>query len=240
MLSFFCPYRNRPIIFQDFIQDYATFYPDANIYMVEQNDDEPFKRGQSANIIFSELLKRGDPLENIVFVDIDLRLHDRIDFEGILEKNKAVTVPFDKIEVYDFIKVGYYMPSKIKSYFLTGDQIAGGLTLYTKDMFEACNGFSNVYVGWGCEDSDFLLRNGGVKHEKNTIIHLEHIRERRNHACFARNSKILSKRRTNPEFDGYRQTTIQEVKRAQLSEHVFHYKMKHIGVVKDFRYVDYF
>ena len=34
----------------------------------------------------------------------------------------------------------------------------GAATLVTKDMFEAVNGLSNMYYGWGAEDDDFRNR----------------------------------------------------------------------------------
>jgi hypothetical protein len=233
MLSIFCPYRNRASMFDDFIHSYSKFYPEAYIYMVEQVDEDLFKRGQLANVMFNVLLQQGVRMENILFADIDLRLFDRIEFEEMLDRNNAVTVPFDKIELYDLITTGEYQCCNRQSYFLTGDKLTGGLTLYTKEMFERCCGFSNVYVGWGCEDSDFLLRNETVVYEKNTIFHLEHRRDSRG---IDRNARILMQGRTEPEFDGYRQTAVQEVTCISLSERVFHYKMKNISVVPNFKY----
>src|SRR5574343_148581 len=238
MLTIMCPYRNRPIMFEDFIEDYGRLYPDAIIYMVEQNDNEPFKRGQLANVMFNEIIKTQRELSNIAFIDNDLRLYDKLDFEGMLEINKVVTVPFDRIEIYDYISIGHYKPSSTKSYFLTGDQITGGITLFTKDMFIQCNGFSNVYIGWGCEDSDFMFRNPNAKHEHNTILHLEHRRKNVN-KVLTRNLSILQKKRTNPEHDGYRQTAVKSVSGKQIKSNVFHYKFSHIGVVPDFKYRNY-
>lgn len=239
MLSIFCPYRNRPVMFTDFIADYSKLYPEAMIYMIEQDDNTPFKRGQLANVMFNELVRTNCPLDNIAFIDNDLRLYDRLDFEGMLNRNQVVTVPFDRIETYEYISVGHYVPSSTKSYFLTGDQITGGITLFSKDMFVQCNGFSNVYVGWGCEDSDFMFRNPKAKHEHNTILHLEHKRKNVN-KVLARNLSILQKRRTVPSFDGCVQTTFESVSSVQIRTNVFHYKFKYIGVVSDFKYKNYF
>ena len=239
MLSIFCPYRNRPALIDDFIHDYSYLFPTAKIYIVEQADNQPFKRGQLANVIFNELLKLKEPLENIAFIDIDLRLSGFVDFEGMLERNKVVTVPFDKIELYDFKGLGKYEWTGQKSYFLEGNHLAGGITLYTKEIFEKCNGFSNVYVGWGCEDSDFLLRNPNHKHEHNTIIHLEHKRENVK-KVLARNSNILQCKRSDPQKDGYRQTLVKESSCLKLSDQAYHYKVKNIGVTSDFEYMEYF
>jgi len=231
MLSLFVPYRpNRQQILNDFIQSYCSFYPECFIYIIEQSDDDPFKRGQLANVMFNELVRKGENVENIAFVDIDLRLYDRIDFENLLAVNKT----FTKIDLCEFISIGEYTTSTTKPYFLTGTQLTGGITLFTKKMFEDCNGFSNVYVGWGCEDSDFLLRNPGYKHENNTIFHLEHKREK-NHKTLNRNIQLL-KNRTDPSFDGYRQTTVQNTINIELLPNVFHYKFSNIGVIPNFKY----
>ncbi len=236
MLSIFCPYRNRPSIFRDFIEHYETMFPQALIYMVEQDDEEPFKRGQLANVIFNLLLSEGKEIENIAFIDIDLRLMSKVDFEGILEKNQCVTVPFDKIETYNFIQNGKYEPTGQKSYFLSGDKVTGGMTLYTRKMFEVCKGFSNVFCGWGCEDSDFLFRNPNNKHERNTILHLEHVRDKKNHSYIGRNVKILEGQRTDPNLDGFKETTIRSYTCQKVNDRSFHYKVNHIGVIKGFQY----
>lgn len=236
MLSIFCPYRGRESFFHDFIYSYSKLYPDACIYMAEQIDDDPFKRGQLANVLFNQVLKDGGRLETILFADVDLRLFERIEFEEMMDRNKTITVPFDKIELYDLIRTGLYKPCGKPSYFLSGNKLTGGLSVYSKEMFEKCCGFSNVYVGWGCEDSDFLLRFDRVAHEHNTIFHLEHPRERKNHSYINRNVAILDKKRTDPKFDGFGETIVRDIQRIELSPKIVHYKVSGIGTPEDFKY----
>ena len=37
-------------------------------------------------------------------------------------------------------------------------EYTGGVAAITSDQYHAINGFSNLYLGWGCEDEDFYIR----------------------------------------------------------------------------------
>ena len=37
-------------------------------------------------------------------------------------------------------------------------EYTGGVAAITAGQFRAINGFSNLYIGWGCEDEDFYIR----------------------------------------------------------------------------------
>lgn len=37
-------------------------------------------------------------------------------------------------------------------------EYTGGVAAITSDQYKAINGFSNLYLGWGCEDEDFYVR----------------------------------------------------------------------------------
>ena len=43
-------------------------------------------------------------------------------------------------------------------------EYTGGVSAITASQYEAANGFSNMYMGWGCEDEDFYVRvvNAGL------------------------------------------------------------------------------
>ena len=37
-------------------------------------------------------------------------------------------------------------------------EYTGGVSAVTSDQYLSLNGFSNLYLGWGCEDEDFYIR----------------------------------------------------------------------------------
>ena len=37
-------------------------------------------------------------------------------------------------------------------------EYTGGVAALSSQQFRAINGFSNLYIGWGCEDEDFYIR----------------------------------------------------------------------------------
>jgi len=232
MLSIFCPYRNRKEFFDDFIDHYRNYYPASNIYMLEQKDNALFKRGQLMNVAFSNLLKMGVYLDNILFVDVDIRLKYRIRFEELLQQNSTVVIPFNHLDLYQLVKTGEYQELNQKSYFL--DTPDGGATLFDKDMFSKCNGFSNMYIGWGREDSDFVRRNKVVR-VPNTMLHLEHPRNNEwKSAAFKKNDTNF-KLGSVAAFDGYRQST-GDFNMEPIEECIFHCTIKNIGVIKEYKY----
>ena len=43
-------------------------------------------------------------------------------------------------------------------YQLFMQEYTGGVAAISSHQFRAINGFSNLYIGWGCEDEDFYIR----------------------------------------------------------------------------------
>jgi len=232
MLSIFCPYRNRPKLYKDFIRHYREHYPDAKIYMLEQDDSEKFKRGQLMNAGFKYLMEIGVFLDDILFADVDIRLEYTIDFQGILEECKTVVIPFNHLSLYDFVSIGEYKKIDKPTYFLSNPD--GGVTVFKRDMFLKCNGFSNLYIGWGREDSDFVRRNT-ITRVPNRMIHLEHKRDAEwKSPDFELNMKIFDEK-LDYELDGFRQTTA-KVSMFEVESNVFHLKIRDLGVTNDYVY----
>ena len=234
MLSIFCPYRNRPGFYEDFVHHYRNYYPGSRIYMLEQDDETPFKRGQLMNVGFKYLLDNGIRIKDILFVDVDIRLKYRIDFQGLLEEHKTLIIPFNHLSLYTLKSKGVYVPLNKPSYFL--DIPDGGVTLFTKDIFMKCGGFSNLYIGWGIEDTDLLRRVSKITRVKNEMIHLEHNRLAEWQSPeFKRNQKIHSLQLPS-SMDGFEQTTF-DIKMKEIEENIFNLKIKNIGVVEDYVYI---
>ena len=232
MLSIFCPYRSRPKLYKDFIMHYKTHYPAAKIYMLEQDDVKKFKRGQLMNAGFKYLMQMGIFLDDILFVDVDIRLEYTIDFQGILEQHKTVVIPFNHLSLYDFVAIGKYKKIDKPTYFLSNPD--GGVTLFKRDMFLKCNGFSNLYIGWGREDSDFVRRNT-ITRVPNKMIHLEHERGGEwKSPTFQTNMKLFDEK-FNYILDGFRQTTA-KVYMQKIEIDVYNLKIQDIDVTSDYAY----
>jgi hypothetical protein len=151
-LGIIVPYRSRESHLKRFIEDTTKFLKskniDCEIIIVEQSDDKPFNRGKLLNIGYLKAKSLG--CEYIVFHDVDMipievdysysevPLHLATNFE--LEYEKAKNLQFD-------------------DYF-------GGVTMMSNKVFEAINGYSNLYWGWGFEDDDLLFRCS----EKNILL----------------------------------------------------------------------
>lgn len=234
MLNIFCPYRNREKIYEDFISHYRSFFPDSRIFMLEQADNRRFKRGQLMNAGFNGLIKSGMDFVNMLFVDLDIRLKYPISFESYLTSHNKVIIPFNELLLYDFVSVGKYLPLKQKSYFLNAPD--GGVTLFTKDIFTKCNGFSNLYIGWGREDSEFVRRNQVVR-IPNKMIHLEHERHGEWKTLEFKRNDDNFKKGSDFRFDGFQQTT-SEFSVKEISPGVFHCKISNIFVTPDYIYMN--
>lgn len=235
MLSIFCSYRNRPEMFNDFIEHYKSNFPDAFIFMCEQDDKKPFKRGQLMNVGFKEVLKAGIDLSNIMFIDVDIRMKYKIDFEGILNEHKdSIVIPYNDLQLYFLDAGGSYVSENKPSYFLNAPD--GGVTLFSKTTFQKCNGFSNVYCGWGKEDSDFVRRNKVVR-ISNSMLHLRHNRNKEWTSPEFKKNTVNFDIKTNFLLDGFKQTTA-DATMSELQKNIYLIKIRNIGVVPDFAYMN--
>jgi hypothetical protein len=143
-LGVIVPYRNRETHLKKFNAEVSKYLKSKKInfeiIVVEQSDDRPFNRGKLLNIGYIKAKQLG--CDYVVFHDVDmipkevdyshseLPLHLATNFE--LEYEKAKNLEFE-------------------DYF-------GGVTMFSNEIFELVNGYSNFYWGWGFEDDDLLFR----------------------------------------------------------------------------------
>lgn len=134
------PFRNRYDqldIFKDRITKYLIEKDiPYEIIIVEQDDAKLFNRGMLLNIGFTyaEKLK----CKYVVFHDIDM-------------------LPIDVDYSYSNtpIHLATNFSNQDREIF---DEYFGGVTMFNIKDFKKINGYSNMYWGWGYEDTDLLLR----------------------------------------------------------------------------------
>lgn len=143
-LGIIVPYRNRESHLTRFIAETSKYLKSKKIkyeiIIVEQSDDKPFNRGKLLNIGFFKAKNLG--CEYIVFHDVDM-IPIEVDYSySELPLHLATNFEFE----HD------------KSKNLSFDDYFGGVTMFSSDIFERVNGYSNNYWGWGFEDDDLLFR----------------------------------------------------------------------------------
>ena len=119
---------------------------------------------------------------------------------------------------------------------------AGAFLFGKKDDFINVNGFSNLYLGWGCEDNEISCRLCNNNNLRPTLKHLDqelgHIThpKRSYPNIYKRNHDILLKRLSrNIQDDGIKQTTY-EIKLKWSLDNVTYINVANIGVCNDFKY----
>lgn len=140
------PYRNREEHLRKFLKSFPEYigkqlpYLQYKIFVIEQKDDKPFMRGKLNNVGF-DLTK--DKFEYFCFHDVDM-----------LPVN--VNYSYPSIPTHLAAEVSQFGEWEGKG--LAYEYFFGGVVLFNKKDFSAVNGFSNEYVGYGCEDDDLLYR----------------------------------------------------------------------------------
>ena len=113
------------------------------ILVVNQTDNAPFMRGLLFNAGFLSA-KYVLPFTPDCFIlhDVD-NIPER---QGLFYRCSQHGV-FHMAAAVDRFQYQLFMP-----------EYTGGVAAVTSDQFSALNGFSNLYLGWGCEDEDFYIR----------------------------------------------------------------------------------
>lgn len=146
-LAIIVPYRDRPNHLRTFVKYMTEFLlnnggKEFEIFVVEQNDNNPFNRGKLLNIGSKIAIDEG--FDYLCFHDVDL-------------------LPLDAD--YSYPEYPSSLISDIEN--KDGDilfRYFGGVTIFNVEDFKGINGYSNNYWGWGFEDDDLFHRvtHGGL------------------------------------------------------------------------------
>jgi hypothetical protein len=166
---FIVPYRKREEHLKKFVSHYSKIMPDTPIYVIEQDDSNPFNRAKLFNVGFD--LLRGN-YDNFIFHDVDQIIDvKRCDPITAYASTDNVVHLGTKLEQF-----GYKLPDK---------EFFGGITIFSRSAMEKINGWSNLIWGWGSEAEmvrDDLIKKGvpiesreayykSLPHERSYISH---------------------------------------------------------------------
>lgn len=226
--------QNRLYLLDGLIYNIKCFYRGCQyeIVVIEQHVDEPFKLGQVRNIGFQK--SRG---RCIVIIDVDIRFKEKIDFEEMTIRMKRPFVPWSLLRTV--------IEDKIKGITVTQEIQKrpghGGCIAFSRAQFEQSNGYSNLLIGWGAEDSIISIRCPLTK----LGMELYHVKHSKQSGKFGVNSKATyhnqrmynSDNTRNKMLDGYRQTMFDEVIISNKGT-IKHYIVSNIRVDDSFEYMD--
>lgn len=137
-LTICVPYRDRARHLKEFVP-HLLRKVDCRIVVIEQEEGRPFNRGKLLNVGFE------------MFGDTELFCTHDVDMLPV--KADYYTDPTKIVHLATQVEqFNYKMP--YPDYF-------GGVNVFPSKIFEAIDGFSNDFWGWGAEDDDLLRRCGG-------------------------------------------------------------------------------
>ena len=139
------PYRSRASQLPVFLGHIHHFLIAQNmihyrIYLVHQADNKKFNRASLMNVGFKEALK-DFPWTCFIFHDVDHLPENIENLYTCPDQPRLLAVAVDK----------WNYTTLYKAYF-------GGVVAIRKEQFEAINGVSNQFWGWGGEDDDMRRR----------------------------------------------------------------------------------
>lgn len=230
-ICFLIPNRGGTHI-KEVIENINSVYSEYNkeIVILNQCDDSLFKKGQLYNIGMIET-----DSEWIALCDND-----------IIHLNKILL--FQTYENAPYLGFTYITQLKItNNQFIKGTKDerrsgAGAFLFGKRSDFVNVNGFSNLYVGWGCEDNEMSCRLCG---NNDLSVKLKRIPQELGHITHPRRvvSKIYrdnlnifkSRRNRNVADDGLEQTKYDLISKRQ-EDNVTYIDVKNIRVDDNFKY----
>ena len=202
---------------------------DKEIIVIQQDDNLPFMRGQLYNI--GVKFAKGNYL---ALTDNDIYHFRKLPLFLIYENYHKPIIGFTWISQID-----YNNGKPIIT--LTEERVGtGAFNFMRKEDFLNANGFSNLYIGWGAEDLDFMLRfNNDYVRVPQNLGHISHPRRLNTNKKNSDLNHTVLKSFKNRDYklDGINQTTFDLVSDEQTSSYRL-IKVKSISVVNDFKYND--
>lgn len=145
-IAIIVPYRDNPIQnrakqLKEFIDYYHNYLPNLDIYIIEQSEGKKFNRGILLNIGF-QIAKTysSKDYKQYIFHDVDLLSPKEL-------KKVYSHHELDPIHIASLWKEKY-----------TFSTFLGGIISFSKEAYEAINGFPNCFFGWGGEDDAMYNR----------------------------------------------------------------------------------
>lgn len=179
-LGFVVPYRDRAAHLREFIPHYQRRFRNAKIFIIEQADNSPFNRAKLINVGFLEFNQEFD---YFAIHDVDL-LCTKGDYSYCENPTQLAT---------HAEQFRYKMP--FKEYF-------GGVTLFNNNDFVTCNGFSNLFEGYGGEDESMyatVLKCGLKISYRDCWYHSLHHTRKIDKELHAKNVALLKKGRSKDD-----------------------------------------
>ena len=200
---------------------------EKEILVIQQEDDMPFMRGQLYNIG----VKYADS-DYIALSDNDIYHLRKLPLFDIYENNKKPIVCFKWISQLD------YNNGNPKILFTELRGGTGAFNFMKKSDFISVNGFSNLYVGWGCEDIDFMKRFGNhyIRVPQN-LGHIQHPRRVNKDEKNSNLNKVYLEQFNKRNFmeDGFYQTTYNLISKEDCNGFTL-IKVNNVSVCENFVY----
>lgn len=146
-----------------------AFYPGSKYIVITQDDNKPFMRGQLWNIAYKYI-----DTDYMCFIDNDMFFPKFVDL--IKAYNQLNCIALQPFKIIRQVEIVNGATVKKLSEARKGIYGKGGATFISKSNFEKIGGMSNLYIGYGCEDSDFDYRSGGIADINEVICHIQHKR----------------------------------------------------------------
>lgn len=219
-------------VIKNFKNTFNSYFDKIEFIVVNQEDNEIFKKGQLYNAAIGYV-----HTEYIGLLDNDIVNLDEFDPIKVYNEIGKAYVAFDKIAQIELVSRGEY------KVLFTEPRICGfGAFVFTKtEELKNCNGFSNLCFGWGAEDNIIGLRLN-VGRYKHVMGHIQH--PRRNNLNIENrefNNSIYLLYKQGRELDAYKdgwtQTTFDVAYNKKRGD-VRTLGIRNIGISDDYAYID--